>query len=68
MQRRSRTDFLIMAALEKEVQVIMEQNPVRLDVEDQLPLAQALLGEDDVQPTAFLKDVAQEYAVRVKSI
>ncbi len=68
MQGRSRTDFLVMAALEKAEKVIMEQNLVQLAVEDQLKLAKALAEEKVEQPTALLKDIAAEYAAKVKSI
>lgn len=68
MQGRSRTDFLVMAALEKAEKVIMEQNLVQLAMEDQLKLAQALAEEKVEQPTALLNDLAAEYAAKVKSI
>lgn len=44
MQGRTRTDFLIAAALEKAEQVIAEQSLVRLALEDQRTLASTLDG------------------------
>lgn len=68
MQGRSRTDFLVMAALEKAEQVILEQSLVRLAVEDQMTLAQAIAEGKIEQATPLLKDIAKEYTARVNSI
>ena len=65
MQGRSRTDFLIEAALEKAEKVIAEQAVIRLAVRDQEMLANALLEEKVTEPTPFLKDLASEFAARV---
>ena len=66
MQGRSRTDFLIEAALEKAERVIAEQAVIRLALRDQEMLAKALLVEAVKEATPFLKDLASEYAARVK--
>ena len=67
MQGRTRTDFLIEAALEKAEQVIAEQTVIRLAMRDQELLAAALLEEKVSGSTPFLKDLAAEYAARVES-
>ena len=66
MQGRTRTNFLIEAALEKAERVISEQSLMRLAVEDQEMLAKALLEESVTEATPFLKALADEYAVRVE--
>lgn len=66
MQGRTRTDFLIEAALEKAEKVIAEQALIRLAVQDQEMLANALLTEKVTEATPFLKQLASEYAARVK--
>ena len=66
MQGRTRTDFLIEAALEKAERVISEQVVIRLAVQDQEMLANALLEEVVTEATPFLKTLATEYAERVK--
>ena len=59
MQGRTRTDFLIEAALEKAERVIAEQSIIRL--------AEALQNQEALEPTPFLKELTKEYAGRVKS-
>lgn len=66
MQGRTRTDFLIEAALEKAEKVIIEQTIIRLAMQDQEMLANALLEEAIAEATPFLKDLASEYAARVE--
>ena len=65
MQGRTRTDFLIEAALEKAERVITEQAVIRLAMQDQEMLAKALLEEKIEAPTPFLEHLASEYAGRV---
>lgn len=67
MQGRTRTDFLIAAALEKAEQVIAEQSLVRLALEDQRTLAAALLSEEMEAPSDFLEKLSSEYAQWVES-
>ena len=67
MQGRTRTVFLIAAALEKAEQVIAEQSLVRLTLEDQRTLAAALLSEETETPSDFLEKLSSEYAQRVES-
>ena len=67
MQGRTRTDFLIEAALEKAERVIAEQTVIRLAMRDQELLAAALLEEKVSGSTPFLKDLTAEYAARVES-
>ncbi|MDR2801238.1 MAG: DUF1778 domain-containing protein [Desulfovibrio sp.] len=66
MQGRTRTDFLIEAALEKAERVIAEQAVIRLTVQDQEMLANALIEEAITESTPLLKDLAAEYAARVE--
>jgi uncharacterized protein (DUF1778 family) len=66
MQGRTRTDFLIEAALEKAERVIAEQAVIRLAVQDQEMLANALIEEAVTEATPFLKDLAAEYTARVE--
>ena len=67
MQGRTRTDFLIEAALEKAERVIAEQTIIRLTMRDQELLTKALREEKTLDPTPFLKERAAEYAARVES-
>lgn len=67
MQGRTRTDFLIEAALEKAERVIAEQSIIRLTMRDQELLAEALQNGKTLEPTPFLKELAAEYAERVES-
>ena len=67
MQGRTRTDFLIAAALEKAELVISEQSLVRLALEDQRSLAAALLSEEAEAPSSFFEKLSSEYAQRVES-
>ena len=67
MQGRTRTDFLIEAALEKAERVIAEQTVIRLTMRDQELLAEALQTQKELEPTQFLQGLAEEYAARVKS-
>ena len=62
MQGRTRTDFLIAAALEKA-----EQSLVLLALEDRRLLAAALLSEETEAPSSFLEKLSSEYAQRVES-
>lgn len=66
MQGRTRTDFLIEAALEKAEKVITEQAVLRLAVRDQELLAKALLEEQVTEATPFIKGLAAEYAARIR--
>lgn len=66
MQGRTRTDFLIEAALEKAEKVIAEQTVIRLAVNDQEMLAKALLEEKVEAAPYLIKELASEYAARVE--
>ena len=66
MQGRTRTDFLIEAALEKAEKVITEQMVIRLAVEDQELLAKALLEEKVEETTSFIEGLAVEFVSRVE--
>lgn len=66
LQGRTRTDFLIEAALEKAERVIAEQSLIRLTIRDQELLASALAEEKTSEPSPFVKSLACEYAERVK--
>ena len=67
LQGRSRTDFLIAAALEKAERVIAEQTVIRLTLRDQECLAAALSSEEARESTPFLAAVAEEYSASVRS-
>ena len=67
MQGRTRTDFLVEAVLEKAKKVISEQNIIELSMQDQDLLVKALLEEKIVEPTPFIKSIAEEYNVRVQN-
>ena len=66
-QGRTRTDFLIAAALEKAERVIAEQTVIRLTLRDQERLALALSSEEPRESTPFVASVADEYAASVRS-
>lgn len=65
LQGRSRTDFLIEAALEKAERVIAGEALLRLAVRDQELLAKALQEDLTQEPTPFLRELDEEYAARV---
>ncbi len=67
MQGRTRTDFLMEAALEKAEKVIAEQSLLQLAVQDQELLAKALMEEKVQEPTPFLASLSKEYATKVES-
>ncbi len=67
LQGRTRTDFLIAAAMEKAEHVIAEQTVIRLTLRDQERLAAALSSEEARESTPFLASVAKEYAASVRS-
>lgn len=65
LQGRTRTDFLIEAALEKAERVIAEQTLIRLTLRDQELLAKALAEENVSEQGRFLKSLTSEYGERV---
>ena len=65
MQGRTRTDFLIAAALEKAERVIEEHTIIRLTLRDQEALAVALTEEKVSAPTRHVMDALNEYKDRV---
>lgn len=65
LQGRTRTDFLIEAALEKAERVITEQTLIRLTLRDQELLAKALTEENVSEASRFLKSLTREYGERV---
>jgi uncharacterized protein (DUF1778 family) len=67
MQGRTRTDFLISAALETAAHVIEEHRIIRLSVQDQVMLAEALLAGKTEKTTHCVDEALQEYAARVVS-
>ncbi|MCR5562814.1 MAG: DUF1778 domain-containing protein [Desulfovibrio sp.] len=66
-QGRSRTDFLISAAIEKAEHVIAEQTLIRLSLRDQEVLSAALSSEEPRESPSFLASVAEEYEASVRS-
>jgi uncharacterized protein (DUF1778 family) len=67
MQGRTRTDFLITAALEKAEQVIEKEAVIRLTLRDQEMLAKALIEKQADEPTPFIRKLVKEYAETVIS-
>ena len=67
MEGRTRTDFVIAAALERAEQVIERRKLIRLALRDQELLVKSLLDDRAEDPPQYVKDIAQEYAARVVS-
>ena len=67
MEGRTRTDFVIAAALEKAEKVIERRKLIRLAKRDQELILKALLEDQVEDPTQYVRDIAQEYAARVIS-
>ena len=67
MEGRTRTDFVIAAALEKAEQVIERRKFICLTIRDQERLVASLLDDRAKGPTRYARDTAQEYADRVSS-
>lgn len=67
LQGRTRTDFLIAAAMEKAERVIEEHSIIRLTLRDQEMLARALIAETVAEPSPRLAEALEEYASRVVS-
>ena len=67
MEGRTRTDFVIAAALERAEQVIERRKLIRLTMQDQELLVASLLEERVEEPSQHVKQIAQEYAARVTS-
>jgi uncharacterized protein (DUF1778 family) len=67
MQGRTRTDFVLEAALEKAELIIERQTVIRLTMQDQELLAKAIMEGSVENPPLHVQDIAQEYAVRVIS-
>lgn len=62
---RTRTEFLISAALEKAEKTISEHALIHLSQRDQATLAAALQQEEISPPNKRMQALAQEYAQRV---
>ena len=67
MEGRTRTDFVIAAALERAEQVIERRKLIRLTMQDQELLVASLLEERVEEPSQYVKEIAQEYTARVSS-
>jgi uncharacterized protein (DUF1778 family) len=67
MEGRTRTDFVIAAALERAEQVIERRKLIRLTMRDQALLVKSLLENRVEEPPQYVEDIAQEYAARVTS-
>lgn len=67
MQGRTRTDFVLEAALEKAERIIERQAVIRLALQDQELLANALIRNSVESQSQYVKGIAQEYAARVTS-
>jgi uncharacterized protein (DUF1778 family) len=67
MEGRTRTDFVIAAALERAEHVIERRKLIRLAMRDQELLVKSLLENRVEEPPQYVKDIAQEYAAKVTS-
>ena len=67
MEGRTRTDFVIAAALERAEQVIERRKLIRLTMRDQELLVASLLEDRAQEPSQYVKAIAREYAARVAS-
>ena len=67
MEGRTRTDFVIAAALERAEHVIERRKLIRLAMRDQELLIKSLLENRVEEPPQYVKDIAQEYAAKVTS-
>ena len=67
MEGRTRTDFVIAAALERAEQVIERRKLIRLTMQDQELLVASLMEEWGEEPSQYAEAIAQEYATRVTS-
>jgi uncharacterized protein (DUF1778 family) len=67
MEGRTRTDFVIAAALERAEHVIERRKLIRLTLHDQEMLVKSLLEDRVEEPPQYVKDIAQEYAAKVVS-
>ena len=67
MEGRSRTDFVIAAALERAERVIERRKLIRLALLDQEMLVKSLLENRVEEPSQYVNDIAQEYAASVVS-
>ena len=65
MEGRTRTDFVIAAALERAERVIERRKLIRLTMQDQELLVASLLEDRVEEPSQHVKAIAQEYAARV---
>lgn len=67
LEGRSRTDFLIEAAMNKARKVIAENRVIELSLKDQRMLADDLTNDSIKEADSFLKDLADKYRDTVKS-
>ena len=61
LEGRTRTDFLIEAAMYKARKVIAENRVIELSFKDQQMLAEALTNDSFKEADNFLKDLADKY-------
>jgi uncharacterized protein (DUF1778 family) len=66
MLGRTRTEFLISAALEKAEKTITEHSLIRLSQRDQEALAAALNSEKTQAPNERMQKLVEEYSARVE--
>ena len=67
MEGRTRTDFVIAAALERAEQVIERRKLIRLTLRDQEMLVKSLLENRVEEPSRYVNEIAQEFAASVVS-
>lgn len=61
LEGRSRTDFLIEAAVDKARKVIAENRVIELSLKDQQQLADDLTNDNIKEADSFLMDLADQY-------
>lgn len=61
LEGRTRTDFLIEAAVDKARKVIAENRVIELSLKDQQLLADDLANDNIKEADSFLKDLADKY-------
>jgi len=67
LEGRTRTDFVIAAALAKAEEIIERRKIIRLAMQDQTLLVESLRENPVEDPPQYVKDIAREYADRVIS-
>ena len=67
LEGRTRTDFVIAAALERAEQVIEKRKLIRLTLRDQELILASLLEDRSEDQPRYVKGIARDYATKVSS-